>query len=158
MKNEFLIRKLRADDYLVIDACMQELHRLHVDGRPDIFAPLEHLYSEHDFSNIVEDETYIALAAVDENDDIMGFCIAKLRDKSEMVDDLRTVYIDDFFVRKEYRRKGIAKYIFEQFEDLAKEKGAKRIDLMVWEFNESALELYEALGMKKQRRILEKKL
>ena len=158
MKNEFLIRKLRADDYLVIDACMQELHRLHVDGRPDIFAPLEHPYSEQEFLNIVEDETYITLGAVDENDDIMGFCIAKLRDKSEMVDDLKTVYIDDFFVRKEYRRRGIAKYIFEQFEDLAKEKGAKRIDLMVWEFNESALELYEALGMKTQRRILEKKL
>ena len=158
MKNEFLIRKLRAEDYLVIDACMQELHRLHVDGRPDIFAPLEHPYSEQEFLNIVEDETYITLGAVDENDDIMGFCIAKLRDKSEMVDDLKTVYIDDFFVRKEYRRRGIAKYIFEQFEDLAKEKGAKRIDLMVWEFNESALELYEALGMKTQRRILEKKL
>ena len=143
MKNEFLIRKLRAEDYLVIDACMQELHRLHVDGRPDIFAPLEHPYSEQEFLNIVEDETYITLGA---------------GDKSEMVDDLKTVYIDDFFVRKEYRRRGIAKYIFEQFEDLAKEKGAKRIDLMVWEFNESALELYEALGMKTQRRILEKKL
>jgi len=43
-------------------------------------------------------------------------------------------------------------------EQKAKELGATRIDLMVWEFNESAQELYRSLGMTPQRYILEKLL
>ena len=35
------IRKLVKSDYPVIDFCMQELHTLHVNGRPDIYAPSE---------------------------------------------------------------------------------------------------------------------
>ena len=152
------IRKLRKEDYSEIDLCMQELHTLHVEGRPDLYAPLEHPYSESDFLNIVEDGKHIAIAMVDENDYIMGFGIAALKDKSGMIDNLKTAYIDDMYVRKGYRRKGIAKEIFIQLENMAKEQGAVRIDLMVWEFNQSAFELYEALGMKPQRYILEKQL
>ena len=36
--------------------------------------------------------------------------------------------------------------------------GASRIDLMVWEFNECAKELYASLGMKPQRYIFEKEI
>lgn len=40
----------------------------------------------------------------------------------------------------------------------AKEKGAVRIDLMVWNFNEDALGFYKAMGMDVQRFVLEKQL
>ena len=88
----------------------------------------------------------------------MEFGIATLREKSGMVDGMKTAYVEDVFVHKEYRRQGIAKKIFEQLEKSAKEQGAERIDLMVWSFNEAALELYQSLGMKLQRYIFEKKL
>ena len=35
---------------------------------------------------------------------------------------------------------------------------AVRVDLMVWEFNKEAIQLYEALGMTPQRYILEKNI
>ena len=75
------------------------------------------------------------------------------KDRSGMIDDLKTAYINDIFVRKEYRRKGIGKIIFEQLEIKAKEHDAKRVDLMVLGFNETAFELYKSLGMKPQRYI-----
>lgn len=152
------IRNLTRADYPIIDSCMQELHNLHVQGRPDLYAPLEHPYSEQEFFDIVDDEKRIAIAAVDENDVILGFGIAKLRDRSGMIDGLKTAYVDDMFVRKEYRRQGIATKIFSELESRAKIHGAERIDLMVWNFNESALELYQSFGMKPQRYILEKQL
>ena len=152
------IRKLRREDYPAVDLCMQELHTLHVEARPDLYVPLEHPYSEQEFIEIVEDENHIAIAVVDEKDSIMGFGIVTLRDKSGMIEHLKTAYVDDIFVRKEYRRQGVAKRIFEQLEKLSKEQGAERIDLMVWEFNEAALELYQSLGMKPQRYIFEKHL
>jgi len=40
----------------------------------------------------------------------------------------------------------------------AKEKGAVRIDLMVWNFNKDAIEFYKSMGMDVQRFVLEKQL
>ena len=65
-------------------------------------------------------------------------------------------YVDDMFVHPSYRGQKIATTLFHEMEQKAKELGATRIDLMVWEFNESAQELYRSLGMTPQRYILEK--
>ena len=156
--SQILLRALQKEDYPFIDSYMQELHTLHVNARPDLYAPLEHPYSEQDFLNIVEDKKHLTVAAVDKTNTIMGFGIATLKEKSGMITNLTTAYIDDIFVRREYRRKGLAKKIYEELERRAKEQGAKRIDLMVWAFNEPALELYQSLGMKPQRYIFEKKI
>ena len=40
----------------------------------------------------------------------------------------------------------------------AKERGAQRMDLKVWEFSEPARKFYASLGMSTQCRILEKEL
>ena len=61
------IRKLEKADYNTVDVCMKELHALHVAGRPDLYIPLEHIYTEQEFFSIVEDKRHIAIAAVDEN-------------------------------------------------------------------------------------------
>ena len=155
---KILISEIKRDDYPAIDLCMQELHTLHVEARPDIYAPLAHPYSEEEFLEIIEDGKHIAIAVKDEENCMMGFGIATLREKSGMVDGMKTAYVEDVFVHKEYRRQGIAKEIFEQLEKQAKEQGAERIDLMVWSFNEAALKLYQSLGIKPQRYIFEKKL
>lgn len=152
------IRALQKKDYPVIDLYMQELHGLHVQGRPDLFAPVEHPYSEEEFFRIIADEKHITIAVVDGNDTILGFGTAVLKEQSGMIDGLQTAYIDEIFVRKEYRRQGVAAKIFAEIERKAKERGAERIDLMVWEFNEAALELYRSLGMRPQRYILDKQL
>ena len=75
-----------------------------------------------------------------------------------MVENVKTIYVDEIFVRKEQRRKGIAKELFCSLEAIAKSYGVVRIDLMVWEFNKEALKLYEKMGMKPQRYILEKNI
>lgn len=43
-------------------------------------------------------------------------------------------------------------------EIIAKDIGAKRIDLTVWQFNKTAIKFYESLGMETQRKILETRL
>ncbi len=64
---------------------------------------------------------------------------------------------EDLVVDKDFRRRGIAKRLFAFMEEEARKRGAKRLDLMVWEFNREALKFYESFGMKPQRYILEKK-
>lgn len=48
--------------------------------------------------------------------------------------------------------------LFETASARAKERGAQRMDLKVWEFNEPARKFYASLGMSTQCRILEKEL
>ena len=135
------IHPLIPEDYPVIDSYMQELHDLHVQGRPDLFIPASHIYSEADFREITTDGNHIALAMTDDHF-IAGFIIASLRTKSNMVTGTLIAYVDDMFVHPSYRGQKIATTLFHEMEQKAKELGATRIDLMVWEFNESAQELY----------------
>ena len=61
------IHPLIPEDYPVIDSYMQELHDLHVQGRPDLFIPASHIYSEADFREITTDGNHIALAMTDDH-------------------------------------------------------------------------------------------
>lgn len=96
------IRLLIPEDYPVIDSYMQELHDLHVQGRPDLFIPASHIYSEADFREITTDGNHIALAMTDDHF-IVGFIIAALRTKSNMVTGTLIAYVDDMFVHPSYR-------------------------------------------------------
>ena len=91
------IHPLIPEDYPVIDSYMQELHDLHVQGRPDLFIPASHIYSEADFREITTDGNHIALAMTDDHF-IAGFIIAALRTKSNMVTGTLIAYVDDMFV------------------------------------------------------------
>lgn len=150
------IREMKVTDYEVTDRLMQQLHKDHVEGRPDLYVPMEHIFTKEEFQEIVSDDKKIAILA-EEDKEVMGICITSIRDRSGMVN-MKTAYVDELVVDEKYRRQGIAKKLFTETEKRAKELGAVRLDLMVWSFNKNALKLYEAMGMKPQRYILEKEL
>ena len=50
------------------------------------------------------------------------------------------------------------KKFLSEFKAFAMSKGAQSIELYVWSFNEPARKLYESLGMKPQRTLMELKL
>lgn len=87
------------------------------------------------------------------DDKIAGICLATIKDKIE-----KSIYIDDIFVLEEFKHQGIATKLYKQVESIDKDIGAKRIDLTVWQFNNTALKFYESLGMETQRKILETRL
>ena len=89
---------------------------------------------------------------------LVGVVKATLWEKSEMVKGVRTVCLDNIYVLPDYRRRGIAKMLFTDVENWAKEKGAVRLDLHVWNFNKGAVAMYRAMGMTPQRYVFEKKL
>ena len=143
-------------DYEAVDQLMQKLHNIHVKGRPDLYVDLEHPYSLEEFRQKVEDTNCIAILA-EERERILGICIVVMRDRSMMVNK-RTAYMDDLYVCEDVRKQGIATKLFKTAEKKAVELGAKRLDLMVWDFNQSAIEFYKSLGMTEQRFIFEKAL
>lgn len=150
------IRDMESKDYPEIDRLMKELHELHVKGRPDLYTELEHPYSREEFEKIVSDPGIIAILA-EEKSVVIGLCIGTLRKKSGMVE-TKTMYIEDLIVDRNFRGKGIASQLYEEMEERGRNTGAKRLDLMVWEFNSDARRFYEKQGMRPQRYIYEKEL
>ncbi len=150
------IRNIETTDFDQVDNLMKQLHRIHVNGRPDLYIDMEHPYSKEEFEELVLKEDVISILAEEENK-VVGICFVSVRYKSGMVE-MKTAYMDDLVVDENFRNNGIAKILFSKAEKVAIEKGAKRLDLMVWAFNEKAIKLYEELGMKPQRYIYEKLL
>ncbi len=150
------IRDMESKDYPEIDRLMKELHELHVKGRPDLYTELEHPYSREEFEKIVSNPEIIAILA-EEKSVVIGLCIGTLRKKSGMVE-MKTMYIEDLIVDRNFRGKGIASQLYEEMEERGRNTGAKRLDLMVWEFNSDAKRFYEKQGMRPQRYIYEKEL
>ena len=146
------IRDMESKDYPEIDRLMKELHELHVKGRPDLYTELEHPYSREEFEKIVSDPEIIAILA-EEKSVVIGLCIGTLRKKSGMVE-MKTMYIEDLIVDRNFRGKGIASQLYEEMEERGRNTGAKRLDLMVWEFNSDAKRFYEKQGMRPQRYIM----
>ncbi len=150
------IRNMILEDYQEVDRLMAQVHQLHVDGRPDLYINVEHIYSYEQFKEMVENEDMITILA-EEEDCVVGICIVSMRSKTCMVK-RRTAYMEDLCVDEVCREKGIGKKLFLYAKEKAKEMGAERLDLMVWDFNESARIFYEKMGMNPQRYIYETKL
>ena len=151
-----IIRKLTLLDYEAADRLMQHLHDMHFEARPDLYIAVEHPYPLEEYEEKVTSEQFISLAA-EEDGEIIGVCFVELREKSLMVE-LPVAVMNALCVDEAHQRKGIATKLFEEATKLAREAGAKRLDLMVWGFNDTARAFYEKIGMKEQRRILEQEL
>lgn len=150
------IRKIKRKDYLAVEKLLMQLHQVHKQGRPELFVDVEHQYSPEYFSNLISNHEIISiLAEIDCN--VAGVCFASMLNKSGMVH-MKTIYIDEIVVDVHHRREGIGRALFQEVERRAKKCGAKRLDLMVWSFNEDAIKFYESYGMTPQRYIYEKNM
>ena len=150
------IRDMKISDYNYVDKLMQQVHSLHFENRPDLYVKIEHPYSIDEFKKIVENNDIISVLAEDDGE-ILGVAIVTIRNKSGMVKK-KIAYMDDLCVDERFIGQGVGKELFSFVSNMAKKKGAERLDLMVWSFNEKALIFYEELGMKTQRYIFEKEL
>lgn len=65
------------------------------------------------------------------------------------------VFMEDLGVLVNYQGQGLGKMLFNQALMYTKAAGAKSLELGVWEFNEQAINFYEAMGMRTQARKME---
>ncbi len=56
------------------------------------------------------------------------------------------IYLEDLYVRPEYRNKGIGKALLNYLIELAKEQDCGRVEWVVLDWNESAINFYKSLG------------
>ncbi|UUX91148.1 GNAT family N-acetyltransferase [Methanoplanus endosymbiosus] len=61
-----------------------------------------------------------------------------------------TLYLEDIFVSKDYRKMGIGGMLFDFCRNVAKERGCGRMDWTVLTWNKPSIDFYENRGGKKQ--------
>lgn len=152
-----ILRDLTDADYSAVLALYEKLDRLHADARPDYFCARECPYPKDAYDECLADSDTLMLGAF-EDDVLLGTVRATLWNKSGMIEDVKTVCLDNIYVLPEARRKGIAKALFTAVENWSKQRKAVRLDLHVWDFNKDALALYQAMGMQYQHHVMEKPL
>ncbi len=154
-----VIRKLIESDYDMVVELYKELDEMHVQARPDYFVhrDKDNIYPKDAFLKNLAHPDVLQLG-VFENGQLVGVVRATLWEESGMVKDVKTVCLDNIYVLPSHRRKGVATKLFTGVELWAKEKGAIRLDLHTWDFNKSAIAMYQAMGMTPQRYVFEKKL
>jgi GNAT superfamily N-acetyltransferase len=56
------------------------------------------------------------------------------------------LYLEDVFVRPEYRRQGVGKALLSAVAKIAVDRGCGRLEWSVLEWNQNAIEFYQSLG------------
>ena len=150
------IRFAREDELDRVNELRKQVNDLHVEGKPDVFKAgfNDELYNHiYDIWNDPEQEIVVA----DADGIICGFAVVHHIYKAEnpFMFERDFIDVDEFCVDERFRRQGIATEIITFIKDYIKEKGFKRIELNMWEFNQGALEFYEAVGFNTYRRYME---
>lgn len=151
------IRELTEEDYGAVLALYSELDRIHYEIRPDYFGKRDCSFPKKAYTETLAAPECLMIGAF-EDGQLQGLAGATLWNKSGMLQGIKTACLDNIYVIPQARRKGTAKALFLTVEDWAKQQGAVRLELHVWDFNKNAIALYRAMGMEDQYHVMEKRL
>lgn len=152
-----MIRKAEYKDIDALLSLLSQVLAIHHNGRPDIFKDGGTKYTREELAEILQDEIRPVFVAADKDDRVMGycFCIFKEKKDSNVLCDVKTLYIDDLCVDEDLRGQHVGSALYRHVCNFAKECGCYNVTLNVWALNESAAKFYEHLGMKPQKICME---
>ncbi len=151
------IRRATEKDIAGINKLLYQVHRIHAEGRPDIFRLGNKKYNDDELRAIISNDTTPIFVAVDEDEKVLGyaFCIYQETRGNASLCDRKTVYIDDLCVDAAERGQHIGTALYDYVKDEAKKEGCVGVTLNVWCLNEGAMRFYEKLGMKPLKVVME---
>lgn len=147
------VRMAQEKDIERMHELLRQVNLVHHNGRPDLFKYGTRKYTDDELRELLKDESKPILAAVDENDDLVGYAFCQMQQyvNHNIMTDVKTLYIDDLCVDENIRGKHIGKTLYDAVLDFAREKGCYNVTLNVWSCNESAMKFYQACGLKPQK-------
>ena len=147
------IRRAENIDIPGLNKLLHQVLMVHHNGRPDLFKANVTKYTDEELTEIIKDETKPIFVAVDEKEDVLGycFCIHQQYLNNNILTDIKTLYIDDLCVDESCRGQKIGTALYEYVVQWAKENHYYNITLNVWSLNESAMKFYQKLGLLPQK-------
>ena len=150
-----MIRKANKSDINRIIELLHQVNMVHHVIRPDLFKPHTTKYNEQELEDMFNDESKPVFVYDDGEVRGYAFCqISEVKD-DQLLQDVKTLYIDDICVDENARGKHIGKALYEHVRDYARSIGCHHITLNVWEGNTAALSFYRNMGMQVQKTTME---
>ena len=145
------VRYAKHGDSERIMELLRQVNLVHHKGRPDIFK-LGTKYTTDELSEIIDDSEKPILIA-EEDGYVLGycFCIYQQHKDSNLLTDIKTLYIDDLCVDENARGKHVGKQLYDAALALARDTGCYNLTLNVWSCNEGALRFYQKQGLVPQK-------
>ena len=158
MKKSNTIRQASVADIPRLIDLLHQVNMVHHRLRPDLFKPDTTKYDEQELETLLGDE--LMPIFVYDDGEVLGYAFCQITEVKDdrLLQDRKTLYIDDLCVDEAARGKHIGSALFEFVRDYAKSIGCHAITLNVWEGNDSAIRLYQNMGMHPQKIGMEIKL
>ena len=109
------IRRADERDIAGINKLLYQVHRIHAEGRPDIFRLGNKKYNDEELCAILACDTTPIFVAVDDAEKVLGyaFCIYEETKNNPSLMDRKTVYIDDLCVDATERGQHIGPALYD---------------------------------------------
>lgn len=150
-----MIRRAQIKDIPGIIELLHQVNMVHHVLRPDLFKPYTTKYNEKELEALMGDDSKPIF--VFDDGAIMGhaFCMITEVKNDKLLQDIKTLYIDDICVDEKARGQHVGKALYEYVRDYAKAIGCNNITLNVWDGNDAASSFYRNMGMKVQKTTME---
>lgn len=150
-----MIRKANQEDIKRVIELLHQVNMVHHVLRPDLFKPHTTKYNEQELTSLLKDENKPIFVYVDGIVLGYAFCqVSEVKD-NQLLEDIKTLYIDDICVDENARGKHIGKALYEHVRNYAESIGCNNITLNVWEGNDPAWHFYKDMGMQVQKTTME---
>jgi ribosomal protein S18 acetylase RimI-like enzyme len=154
------IEKVLIEDFEEISEMFADLQNEHAKNEPDIFKKNNpESDTKERFTSDIENENLIYLKAKID-DKIVGYISTRIVQQQNhfFYNDFNLGRIEQIYTLPSFREQGIAKKLILETELLLKKNGIFEMELFVWSFNKSALNLYSSLEFKSKMARYSKKL
>ena len=113
------VRRAERKDTPRIQQLLWQVEQVHHRIRPDLFRDGGRKYTDAQLAEILADDARPVLAAVDENDRLLGYAFCKFEEYRDdnIMQDRRTLYLDDLCVDETLRGQHIGRALFEAVRD-----------------------------------------
>ena len=150
-----MIRKATINDIGSIIELLHQVDMVHHEIRPDLFKPHTTKYNEQELEDLLADERRPVF--VYDDGEVLGhaFCLITEAKDDKLLQDVKTLYIDDICVHEKARGRHIGKSLYEYVLDYARSTGCYNITLNVWQGNAPDSAFYKEMGMEVQKTTME---
>lgn len=146
-----MVRKAEKRDIDAIIKLLHQVNMVHYEKRPDLFKPYTTKYDEQELEALLGDDSKPIFVYDDGEVQGHAFCQISEVKNHRLLQDAKTLYIDDICVEETARGRHIGQSLYEYVRDYARSIGCYNITLNVWEGNDSALSFYRSMGMQVQK-------
>ena len=150
-----MIRKANKEDIKRIIELLHQVNMVHHVIRPDLFKPHTTKYCEQELEVMLNDDSKPIF--VYDDGEVLGYAFCQVTEVKDhlLLEDAKTLYIDDICVDEKARGKHVGTALYKYVREYARSIGCHNITLNVWEGNEPALQFYKNMGMQVRKTTME---